>query len=58
MNVNVINSLSGLLILTSLLVIETKKLRLSAIYYGVQSLVLVLIAGRIPKIWVPAGASA
>ena len=43
MNVNLINSLSGLLILTSLLVIETKKLRLSAIHYGVQSLVLVLI---------------
>ncbi len=41
--VNLINSLSGLLILTSLLVIETKKLRLSAIYYGVQSVVLVLI---------------
>lgn len=40
---DLINSLSGLLILTSLLVIETKKLRLSAIHYGVQSLVLVLI---------------
>jgi len=40
---DLINSLSGLLILTSLLVIETKKLRLSAIYYGVQSLVLVMI---------------
>lgn len=42
-NVNLINSLSGLLILTSLLVIETKKLRLSAIQYGIQSVVLVLI---------------
>ena len=42
-NINLINSLSGLLILTSLLVIETKKLRHSAIYYGVQSIVLVLI---------------
>jgi len=40
---DLINSLSGLLILTSLLVIETKKLRVSAILYGVQSLVLVLI---------------
>jgi hydrogenase-4 component E len=40
---DLINSLSGLLILTSLLVIETKNLRLSAIYYGVQSMVLVLI---------------
>lgn len=40
---DLINSLSGLLILTSLLVIETKKLRLSAIQYGVQSFVLVLI---------------
>jgi len=42
-NYDLINSLSGLLILTSLMVIETKKLRLSAILYGVQSLVLVLI---------------
>jgi hydrogenase-4 component E len=42
-SINLINSLSGLLILTSLLVIETKKLRMSAILYGVQSLVLVLI---------------
>lgn len=40
---DVINSLSGLLILTSLLVIETPRLRTSAILYGVQSLVLVLI---------------
>jgi hydrogenase-4 component E len=38
-----INSLSGLLILTSLLVIEAKNLRLSAIYYSAQSMVLVLI---------------
>ena len=42
-NYDLINSLSGLLILTSLLVIETKKMRVSAIQYGAQSLVLVLI---------------
>jgi hydrogenase-4 component E len=42
-NYDLINSLSGLLILTSLLVIETKRLRVSAIQYGVQSFVLVLI---------------
>jgi hydrogenase-4 component E len=42
-NFNLINSLSGLLILTSLLVIETKRLRVSAIYYSIQSIVLVLI---------------
>lgn len=42
-NFNLINSLSGLLILTSLLVIETKTLRMSAIQYGIQSFVLVLI---------------
>jgi hydrogenase-4 component E len=42
-NINLINSLSGLLILTSLLVIETKTLRMSAILYGIQSFVLVLI---------------
>ena len=42
-NVNLINSLSGLLILTSLLVIEAKTLRMSAIQYGIQSFVLVLI---------------
>jgi len=41
--VDLINSLSGLLILTSLLVIEAKNLRLSAIYYSLQSMVLVLI---------------
>jgi hydrogenase-4 component E len=40
---DMINSLSGLLILTSLLVIESRKLRVSAILYGVQSLVLVFI---------------
>lgn len=40
---DVINILSGLLILTSLLVIETPRLRTSAMLYGVQSLVLVLI---------------
>jgi hydrogenase-4 component E len=43
LDINLINSMSGLLILTSLLVIETKKLRLSAILYAVQSVVLVLI---------------
>jgi len=42
-NINLINSLSGLLILTSLLVIEAKTLRRSAILYGIQSFVLVLI---------------
>ena len=42
-NINLINSLSGLLILTSLLVIEAKTLRMSAILYGIQSFVLVLI---------------
>jgi hydrogenase-4 component E len=42
-NINLINSLSGLLILTSLLVIETKTLRQTAIQYGIQSFVLVLI---------------
>ncbi len=40
---DVINSLSGLLILTSLLVIETKKMRTAAINYSVQSMVLVLV---------------
>ena len=40
---DLINSLSGLLILTSLLVIETRRMRTAAIFYGVQSLVLVLI---------------
>jgi hydrogenase-4 component E len=40
---DLINSLSGLLIITSLMVIESKKLRTSAILYGVQSMVLVLI---------------
>ena len=42
-NINLINSLSGLLILTSLLVIETRTLRMSAIQYSIQSFVLVLI---------------
>ncbi|MFM8320923.1 MAG: hydrogenase 4 membrane subunit [Chloroflexota bacterium] len=41
--VNLVNSLSGLLIFTSLLVIETRKPGRSALLYGVQSLVLVLI---------------
>jgi len=40
---DLINSLSGLLILTSLLVIEAKNLRKAAILYSVQSMVLVLI---------------
>jgi hydrogenase-4 component E len=40
---DVINSLSGFLILTSLLVIEAKNLRRAAILYSVQSMVLVLI---------------
>ncbi|MBK9925460.1 MAG: hydrogenase 4 membrane subunit [Anaerolineales bacterium] len=40
-SVILVNSLSGLLILTSLLVIEVKQPRWSAIMYGVQSLVLV-----------------
>ena len=39
--VTLINSLTGLLILTSLLVIEVKKPRWSAIMYSLQSLVLV-----------------
>ena len=42
-NTNLINSLSGLLIITSLLVIETKTLRQSAIQYAIQSFVLVVI---------------
>ncbi len=42
-SVNLVNSLSGLLILTSLLVIEVKQARWSAIMYSLQSLVLVLI---------------
>jgi len=43
LNANLINGLSGLLILTSLLVIETKKPRWSALLYSAQSMVLVLI---------------
>lgn len=43
LNANVINTLSGLLLLTSLLVIETKKPRQSAILYSFQSLILVTI---------------
>jgi hydrogenase-4 component E len=42
-SINLVNSLSGLLILTSLLVIEVKRARWSAIMYSLQSLVLVLI---------------
>jgi hydrogenase-4 component E len=43
LNANVINTLSGLLLLTSLLVIETKRPRRSALLYSFQSLILVLI---------------
>ncbi len=43
LSANVINTLSGLLLLTSLLVIETKKPRQSALLYSFQSLVLVAI---------------
>jgi hydrogenase-4 component E len=41
--VNLVNGLSGLLIITSLMVIEVKQPRWSALLYSVQSLVLVLI---------------
>ena len=40
-NVTLVNSLAGLLILTSLLVIEVKQARWSAIIYSLQSIVLV-----------------
>jgi len=40
---DLINSLSGLLILTSLLVIEAKNLRRASMLYSLQSMVLVLI---------------
>jgi hydrogenase-4 component E len=43
LNANVINTLSGLLLVTSLLVIESKKPRQSAILYSLQSLILVVI---------------
>lgn len=43
LNANVINTLSGFLLLTSLLVIETKRPRISAILYSFQSLILVTI---------------
>jgi hydrogenase-4 component E len=42
-NANVINTLSGLLLVTSLLVIDTRKPRQSALLYSFQSLVLVMI---------------
>ena len=42
-SVNLVNGLAGLLILTSLLVIEVKKPRWSAVLYSLQSLVLVAI---------------
>src|SRR5512140_757163 len=43
LNANVINTLSGFLLLTSLLVIETRRPRVSAILYSFQSLILVTI---------------
>jgi hydrogenase-4 component E len=43
LNANLINTLCGLLLLTSLLVIESKKPRQSAILYSFQSLILVMI---------------
>ncbi len=43
LSADLINTLSGLLLLTSLLVIETKKPRQSAMLYSLQSLILVLI---------------
>ena len=43
LSANVINTLSGLLLLTSLLVIETKRPRQSAMLYSFQSLILVTI---------------
>ncbi len=43
LNANLINTLSGFLLLTSLLVIETKKPRQSALLYSFQSLILVMI---------------
>ncbi len=43
LNANVINTLSGLLLLTSLLVIETRRPRQSALLYSFQSLILVAI---------------
>ena len=42
-SVTLVNSLTGLLILTSLLVIEVKKPRWSALMYSLQSIVLVAI---------------
>jgi hydrogenase-4 component E len=41
--INLVNSLSGLLIVTSLLVIEVRPARWSAIVYSIQSLILVCI---------------
>ena len=43
LNANLINTLSGLLLLTSLLVIETRRPRQSAVLYSLQSVILVLI---------------
>jgi hydrogenase-4 component E len=40
---NIVNTLSGLLIITSLVVIETKKPQRSVLLYSLQSLVLVII---------------
>jgi len=42
-SVTLVNSLSGLLILTSLLVIEARGARRSALFYALQSFVLVLV---------------
>lgn len=43
LSANVINTLSGFLLLTSLLVIETRRPRQSAVLYSFQSLILVTI---------------
>ena len=43
LNANLINTMSGLLLLTSLLVIETRRPRQSAMLYSLQSVILVLI---------------
>jgi hydrogenase-4 component E len=43
LNANVINTLSGFLLLTSLLVIETRRPRQSAVLYSFQSVILVTI---------------
>ncbi len=50
LSANVINTLSGLLLLTSLLVIETRKPRQSALLYSFQSLILVMIFIALAKL--------